>query len=197
MNLSTVKWAQWDKTQSRELLGLFICVCIALCTIVTHNIAQNRPLTFQAITIAPMMSIWGKGRVAETRTTSAKRQRHTYTQCGPPFNLIHWSLRRLIPYLWTFVQMFTNPVCLHIETITLPCNARASKGKDWAKYPRIPQHPAHSSQRMTKRRNGKWGIGKRRTKYDKMHEWKIRDLKIRKQRVNKSNMRDCRNVRQD
>jgi len=24
---STVKWAQWDKTQSRELLVLFICVC--------------------------------------------------------------------------------------------------------------------------------------------------------------------------
>ena len=41
MNLRTVKWAQWDKTQSRELLGLFICVCTALCTIVAHNIAQN------------------------------------------------------------------------------------------------------------------------------------------------------------
>jgi len=47
INLSTVKWAQWDKTQSRELLGLFICVCIALCTIiVAHNIAQNRPDNF-------------------------------------------------------------------------------------------------------------------------------------------------------
>ena len=46
MNLSTVKWAQWDKTQARELLGLFICVCIALCTIVAHNIAQNRPDNF-------------------------------------------------------------------------------------------------------------------------------------------------------
>jgi len=31
MNLSTVKWAQWDKTQSTELLGLFICVH---CTVV-------------------------------------------------------------------------------------------------------------------------------------------------------------------
>ena len=41
MNPSTVKWAQWHKTQSKELLGLFICVCIALCTIVAHNIAQN------------------------------------------------------------------------------------------------------------------------------------------------------------
>ena len=46
MNLSTVKWAQWDKNQSRELLGLFICMCIALCTIVAHNIAQNRPDSF-------------------------------------------------------------------------------------------------------------------------------------------------------
>jgi len=27
MNLSTVKWALWDKTQSRELLGLFI-ICV-------------------------------------------------------------------------------------------------------------------------------------------------------------------------
>jgi len=40
-------------------------VCIALCTIVAHNIAQNRPdsfpLTLQTITTAQMMSIWGKG----------------------------------------------------------------------------------------------------------------------------------------
>jgi len=41
-----MKWAQWDKTQSRDLLGLFICVHIALCTIVAHNIAQNRPDNF-------------------------------------------------------------------------------------------------------------------------------------------------------
>jgi len=72
MNLSKVKWTQWDKTQSRELLGLFICVCIALCTIAAHNIAQNRPdnfpLTLQTITIAPMMSIWAKGGLAESIT---------------------------------------------------------------------------------------------------------------------------------
>jgi len=37
---------QWDQTQYRELLGLFICVCIALYTIVAHNIAQNRPDNF-------------------------------------------------------------------------------------------------------------------------------------------------------
>ena len=46
MNLSTAKWAHWDEIQSRELLGLFVCVCIALCTIVAHNIAQNRPDNF-------------------------------------------------------------------------------------------------------------------------------------------------------
>ena len=48
MNLRTVKWAQRDKTQSRELLGLFICVCSSLCTIVAHNTAQNRPDNFPA-----------------------------------------------------------------------------------------------------------------------------------------------------
>jgi len=46
MKLSTLKWAQWDKTQSTEMLCLFICVCIALCTIAAHNIAQNRPDNF-------------------------------------------------------------------------------------------------------------------------------------------------------
>jgi len=46
LNLSTVKWAEWDKTQSRELLGLFICVCSSLCTTIAHNIAQNRPDNF-------------------------------------------------------------------------------------------------------------------------------------------------------
>jgi len=46
MNLSTVKWAQWDKTQSRELLVLFICVCSSLCTVIAHNTAQNRPDNF-------------------------------------------------------------------------------------------------------------------------------------------------------
>jgi len=64
MILSTVKRAQWDKSHSRELLGPFICVCIALCTTVANNIAHNRPEIFPSyppITIAPMMSIWGKG----------------------------------------------------------------------------------------------------------------------------------------
>jgi len=28
--VSTVKWAKWDKTQSRELLGLFMCVHCAV-----------------------------------------------------------------------------------------------------------------------------------------------------------------------
>ena len=46
MNLSTVKWAQWDKTQSREKLCLFICVCIAMCTIVAHNSTYDRPHNF-------------------------------------------------------------------------------------------------------------------------------------------------------
>ena len=46
MNICIVKWTKWDKTQSRELLGLFICVCIALCIIVAHNTTQNIPDNF-------------------------------------------------------------------------------------------------------------------------------------------------------
>jgi len=71
MNLSTVKWAQWDKTQSREMLVLFMCVCVCVCSAVhcvhlLHTVLHRTdliifPLAHQTITIAPMMSIWGKG----------------------------------------------------------------------------------------------------------------------------------------
>jgi len=30
----------------QRTVSLFICVCIALCTIVAHNVAQNRPDSF-------------------------------------------------------------------------------------------------------------------------------------------------------
>jgi len=30
----------------QRTVSLFICVCIALCTIIAHNIAQNRPDSF-------------------------------------------------------------------------------------------------------------------------------------------------------
>jgi len=60
MNLSTVKWAQWDKTQSRELL---VCshVCALhcaqlLCTILHRIDLIVFPLNLQTITIAPMIS---------------------------------------------------------------------------------------------------------------------------------------------
>jgi len=44
MNLSTVKWAQSDKNPiQRTVRSVHMCVCIALCTIVVHNNAQNRP----------------------------------------------------------------------------------------------------------------------------------------------------------
>ena len=63
MNLSTVKWAQWVKTQSRELL---VCsyVCASHCAQLLRTILHRTdliifPLTLQTITIAPMMSTWG------------------------------------------------------------------------------------------------------------------------------------------
>jgi len=67
MNLSTVIWAQWDNTQSGELL---VCsyVCALHCAQLLHTILHRTdliifPLTLQTITIAAMMSIWGKGGV--------------------------------------------------------------------------------------------------------------------------------------
>ena len=60
-----MKWAQWDKTQSRELL---VCsyVCALHCAQLLHTILHRTdlivfPLTLQTITTSPMMSIWGKG----------------------------------------------------------------------------------------------------------------------------------------
>jgi len=35
---------------TNKLLGLFICACIALCTITAHNTAQNRPDNFPSYT---------------------------------------------------------------------------------------------------------------------------------------------------
>jgi len=46
------KWiqAQWNgpvrENPIQRTVSLFICVCIKLCTIVAHNIAQNRPDSF-------------------------------------------------------------------------------------------------------------------------------------------------------
>ena len=63
MNLSTVKWAYAVRQNQiqRTVRSVHMCVCIALCTTVVHNIAQNRfdnfPLTLQTITTAPTMSI--------------------------------------------------------------------------------------------------------------------------------------------
>ena len=73
MNLSTVKWAQWDKTQSRDLL---VCsyVCALHCAQLLHTILHRTdliisPLTLQTITTTLMMSIWGKGGKARWKYT--------------------------------------------------------------------------------------------------------------------------------
>ena len=83
MNLSTVKWAQWDKTQSWELL---VCsyVCASHCAQLLHTILHRTdlivfPLTLQTITTAPMMSIWGKGGISLINQTSMIK--HSWWQC--------------------------------------------------------------------------------------------------------------------
>jgi len=100
-NLSTVKWAQWNKTKSRELLGLIICACSSLCTIVAHNSAQNRldifPLALQTITIAPMMSIWGKGGCGAV-TLSRRETRWNLQECPKLGNGSQPLVGRRSPY---------------------------------------------------------------------------------------------------
>ena len=63
---STVKWAQWDKTQSRELLVCsYVCASHG-CAQLLHTILHRTDLivfllTLQTITTAPMMSMeWGQ-----------------------------------------------------------------------------------------------------------------------------------------
>jgi len=58
---------------NKQLLGLFICVCTALCTLL-HIILHRTdliifPVTLQAIIIAPMMSSWGKQEPMKGRWT--------------------------------------------------------------------------------------------------------------------------------
>ena len=86
MNLSTVNSAQWDKTQSRELLGLFMCVCIALFTVVAHSIAQNKHTHTHTTILRPFFrdhpgepvpeenfwTLWCKGRLTEADTSSIR-----------------------------------------------------------------------------------------------------------------------------
>jgi len=59
-DLSKAKWEKCDKTQSRELLGLFMCVHFTVHNCL-HTILHRTHLiifavTLDTITIAPMMS---------------------------------------------------------------------------------------------------------------------------------------------
>jgi len=108
MNLSTVKLAQWDKTQSRELLGLFLCVCIALCTIVAHIFDRTDliifPLTLQTITIATMTSTWGKGGLTQVGLRSMLDRVHI----GAPWR-IRLNRSRAVA-MWSYSQI-TLTIC--------------------------------------------------------------------------------------
>jgi len=106
MNLSTVKWAQWDKQNPiQRTVSLFICVCIALCTIAAHNIAQNRPDSFPSyppdITTAPMMSIWGKGACVSARTDGQRPSARLWPMLC---ELVHQGRVRVVRRLQQAVQ---------------------------------------------------------------------------------------------
>jgi len=67
MNLSTVKWAQWDNPIQRTVRSVHMCMHYALhCAQLLHAILHRTDLiifslTVQTITTTPMMSTWGKG----------------------------------------------------------------------------------------------------------------------------------------
>ena len=103
MNLSTGKWTQWDKTQSRELLGLFICVCNALCqllrTILHRTDLKIFPLNLQTITIAEIMSIWGKGvfQVNNAHCARLESGKHQQPPNSPDLNSFDYHIRGAMP----------------------------------------------------------------------------------------------------
>ena len=112
MNLSTVKWAQWDKTQSRKLLCLFIRVWIALCTIVAHNSAQNRPDNFPSYPPdnhhCPMMSTWGKAIVNKGKYCT-KRKRCSLSAQRSMVSLSSWAKwTTFMPWLSSTVRHHTQ-----------------------------------------------------------------------------------------
>jgi len=126
---STAKWAQWDKTQSRELL---VCsyVCASHCAQLLHTILHRTdpivfPLTLQTITTARMMSIWGKGvegswRIpyfylylqASRRETShpVLRPNYNLTQCTSQCNPVtEGHISGKVPSLFTVQMPFLSP----------------------------------------------------------------------------------------
>jgi len=71
---------------NKQLLGLFICVCIALCTTVTHNIAQNRPDNFLS---------YPPDNHLHKQKNARKMQPVQNDQCS------HWALASHVQLLWT------------------------------------------------------------------------------------------------
>jgi len=69
MNLSTVKWAQWDKTQSRELL---VCsyVCALHCAQLLHTILHRTDLIISHLTLQTVMLKQTTNQLPHWRTSS-------------------------------------------------------------------------------------------------------------------------------
>ena len=113
-----MKWAQWDKTQSRELLGLFICVCALHCAQLLHTILHRTdltvfPLTLQTITTAPMMSIWGKGVAFQHTNTLHKSDNVVYQSYSNHTALI--TAHICATPRWNSHSVVTNKQWVHVS----------------------------------------------------------------------------------
>jgi len=133
MNLRSVKWTQWDKTQSRELLGLLICVYSSLCTIVAHNTAQNRPDNFpsrppdnhhcsddvylreRGDTVWIHNTLWEKEQCSAVLCSSSVMSGHSICDSRRTVSGEGRQCPALLPSHWWHTSLFTTawwPCCL-------------------------------------------------------------------------------------
>jgi len=85
----------------QRTVSLFICVCIALCTILHRTDLRVFPLTLQTVTTAPMMSIWGTGVVV--REMSEENYRYQFLHAARANILNNAKLSTLFVFLlWQY-----------------------------------------------------------------------------------------------
>ena len=96
----------------QRTVSLFICVCIALCTIVAHNIAQNRPDSFPPYLPDDHHSsddvyIWGKGGFCDRKSRVLKYFKWNISICF--FCFLFFNISTPIK---TYYLFFINYCCV-------------------------------------------------------------------------------------
>jgi len=127
----------------QRTVSLFICVCIALCTIVAHNIAQNRPDSFPPYhPSVQRCKVW----LTPTTTVScsnAAKMRNPLKLAGVPQTneTISAASRLKFTILWGHSIINT---CLSCEDIARKSCAMVPRWRIFGKF----LHPAFSASRV-------------------------------------------------